>query len=286
MIIKAPLKKHVRLGASSSHRWMHCPGSIRMAAGTAAQSTGYQEEGTAAHALLERGLNNGDDLSVTAVEVQRPDETWATIPVTDEMRQALDVFYNAVEPYIESSAPFDNPQFRTEFGVNLAALRPPEEMMGSADLVAWHGDWLRVFDLKYGQGVIVEVTENEQLLYYLLGASLAIPTNQRRAIKKLFVTIVQPRAPHADGPVRTWEVPMERLKQFSREVIVAAHATQRADAPLVVWEWCGFCPAQGACPELKKHAQLTAQMDFSIEGPQDMPVNPEHLTVEECGRLR
>ena len=40
-------KPHAILGASSSHRWLACPGSIRLSAGMPGTSSVYADEGTA-----------------------------------------------------------------------------------------------------------------------------------------------------------------------------------------------------------------------------------------------
>ena len=54
-------KPHAILGASSSHRWLACPGSIRLSAGMPNTGSVYAEEGTAAHELAEKCLNLGHD---------------------------------------------------------------------------------------------------------------------------------------------------------------------------------------------------------------------------------
>src|SRR3546814_18193298 len=48
---------HAVLGASSSHRWFHCPGSIRASEGMPNTSSVFAREGTAAHALAEPCLS-------------------------------------------------------------------------------------------------------------------------------------------------------------------------------------------------------------------------------------
>src|SRR3546814_20089413 len=61
---------------------------------------------------------------------------------------------------------------------------------------------LRVYDLKYGSGVPVEVERNSQELYYGLGTPMAEPG---RLVNTVEIVIVQPRAPPRAGPGRRWE---------------------------------------------------------------------------------
>ena len=54
-------KVHSALGASSSYRWLACPGSVRLSVGLPTVSSVYAEEGTAAHSLGETCLKHNRD---------------------------------------------------------------------------------------------------------------------------------------------------------------------------------------------------------------------------------
>ena len=45
------MAEHALLSASAAHRWGNCPGSLAMEAGQENKSSGYADEGTAAHEL-------------------------------------------------------------------------------------------------------------------------------------------------------------------------------------------------------------------------------------------
>ena len=82
------MTKHARLGASGAHRWMKCPGSIRMAEGLAERTSSYAQEGSAAHAVAEECLQkdkDADELIGKKVE---------GVLVTEEMA-------NAVQRYLD-----------------------------------------------------------------------------------------------------------------------------------------------------------------------------------------
>ena len=67
------LRPHAALGASTAHRWMSCPGSVRLAAGIEAAASTYAEEGAAAHMLAEICLDGrGRCAGADRTEAQRP----------------------------------------------------------------------------------------------------------------------------------------------------------------------------------------------------------------------
>lgn len=52
---------HAAKGASSSARWMACPGSVVLEKFFHNEDTPYSREGSLCHALAERCLNTGED---------------------------------------------------------------------------------------------------------------------------------------------------------------------------------------------------------------------------------
>ena len=131
---------------------------------------------------------------------------------------------------------------------------------GTADAVIYHPKTkvLQVIDLKFGAGLAVEVEENEQLMFYALGAlnSTGYPCEYVEVI------IVQPRCFHPDGPIRRWSFPATRMIDFAQDVVEFASRTENVNAPLVSGDHCRFCPAAGICPELHKKAMAVAQAEF------------------------
>jgi hypothetical protein len=114
---------------------------------------------------------------------------------------------------------------------------------------------------------VVDVKENPQLRTYALGALLANPGLD---VERITVTIVQPRAPHKDGRIRSETFHVADLLEWTADLL-AGHAPveggfrqlPRAGAEPALDEWadkwlnpgkCKFCPAEGFCPKLKKRA--------------------------------
>lgn len=48
-----PPEKHALLGASSAHRWLHCPGSARLTENMPDNTSIYAEAGRLAHEIAE-----------------------------------------------------------------------------------------------------------------------------------------------------------------------------------------------------------------------------------------
>lgn len=145
-------------------------------------------------------------------------------------------------------------------------------------------DHVSVFDYKHGQGVVVEVEDNEQELYYALGCAKELDW----AFDTLDLVIVQPRARHADGKVRRWSTTKAYLKEFEERLRIAAIATEDPDAPLVAGDHCKFCKAAAVCPALREAAFDQAGVDFGdgFEEPSVMSVGPEDSDADLELRMR
>lgn len=262
---------HAVLGASSSHRWFNCPGSIRASEGMPNTSSVFAREGTAAHALAEHCLSHGFDtgrfldwgIADDGKLIERPNDTSDLVMVDEEMVEAVQVYLDTVRAdYKPGDVLVVEQRFDLSswypgcFGTNDAGLYRPSTGL------------LRVYDLKYGRGVPVEVERNSQLLYYGLGAAMA---ETGRLINTVELVVVQPRAPHRDGPVRRWETTGMELLDWAVELVEAAKRTTRPDAPLNPGEWCKFCPAAPTCPALRQKALDVAKAEFTEGGALTLP---------------
>lgn len=264
-------KAHATLGASSAKRWMECPGSVAASAGIPDTASHFAEEGTAAHALAELALARGADPHAYL------GTTVAGHEVTEEMADHVQVYTRHVEELRQRCS-----QSWIERRFSLAALNPPAPMFGTADFVGLDAATrtLYVSDLKYGVGVVVEAGDNPQLLYYALGAVLSLPPELQGQIDHVRMTIVQPRAAHPEGLVRSVQVDYLRLVEFGAALLEAAARTQDPAAPRVPGEWCRFCRAAARCPEQRNLVQSLAQMEFDAH-PLDVPRPPALLTPDE-----
>ena len=162
MSTEVATKAHVELSPSSSHRWMHCPGSIEAERGLPDSDTIHSREGTAAHALGELAFTRN-----------RHPETWLGdvvegITVTQEMVDNVEVYVDVLRDYADGA---DIVRIERKLAIP-REMNPPGPMMGTSDanFVYESARLLRVVDLKYGKGVVVEAEDNPQLGYYALMA--------------------------------------------------------------------------------------------------------------------
>ena len=233
-IIKAA---HSELGASSYDRWKNCPGSVALCRDLPKKTSVYAEEGTMAHDVAAKALEG--------FELQS---------VSEEMWEAVNVYLAHINSVREQGPSFE----AIEQKLDLSEYH--HKLFGTADYVCYFADTkvLHVIDYKHGAGVAVEVNENEQLMYYGLGALHA----NKFPIKKIVLTIVQPRCYHEKGPVRSWETDAMTMLEYSAQLIADAEATEKADAPLQTGDHCRWCNAQGVCPKMHSKAIATAQNVF------------------------
>jgi hypothetical protein len=263
---------HAVLGASTAHRWMSCPGSVRLAAGVEVSASAYAEEGAAAHMLADMCLKAGVDARAL-IGRKLNDHV-----VDAEMVDAVQVYLGAVRAEQEPGDPL-----WVEQRFSLDRLRPPGEMFGTADAVIYKPGLRRmlVFDLKYGAGLVVEAVGNPQGRYYGVGACIALADCPASEVE---IVVVQPRVPHPAGPIRRETIFAFELVEWSADLLEAAERTLDPEAPLVAGAWCRFCPAAGICPALRQQALATAQMEFAA-APLPSPPTPASLPAGEVGRL-
>lgn len=234
-------RAHAVLSASGSHRWMACPGSVRLEAQVPKEEVAESEHaalGTKAHEWGEALLQG----KVVTQEVPE-DVAEASVPYANYVKDLV-----ASEP---GSVLFIEHRF------NLSWLY--QGMFGTCDAVVVQprACIMHVADLKSGSGVRVDAKENSQLMYYALGA-----LNDYGFLFEIHTVrlhIVQPRINHFD----TWDISAEELLAWGYNVLKkAAEVTAQEDAPLVSGDHCRWCTAKLHCPEVLAQAHRLAAEDF------------------------
>ena len=238
-----------------------------MCEGLENKSSVYAAEGTAAHALGEMALASGRYPGTWI------DETVEGFVVDYDMAAAVRVYYD----FVTELRGLDNDCY-LERRVSLERLHPPVPMFGTSDCIIYSRllKKLWVIDYKHGAGVAVEAKGNVQGRYYALGALLSMEDD--KPVGEVEIVIVQPRAMHPDGPIRSDVVSAAELIEFAEDLLQAARATLDPDAPIVPGDHCKFCTAAGVCPGLRQQALTVAQAEFG-------PPDPRTLTPEMVADL-
>lgn len=265
---------HAKLSPSASKRWMSCPGSVQLIEKLkpVEKSNPNADEGTVAHAVAEKCLKGNWYASQMIGKKILVGNTHHT--VTKTMAEHVQTYLD----YVKEKATGQN--LMIEHRCTLKSLKVPGLDGGTSDAVIKSTFGVEVIDLKYGQGVVVEVEDNPQLMQYALGVILSDAALCKKNVP-VTMTIVQPRAYHEDGPIRSIVMSSTDLINWAKEELVpAAKATREKDAPLAAGDsQCKFCPVAGQCPALYKKTQEIAVSDFNT-----LPA-VESLTQEQVLRV-
>lgn len=231
------MQAHAKLSASSSHRWMECPGSIEACKDYPHTTSVFAELGTLCHEMAERCL----------LQKIEPDSS-------DEM---LNEWVSTYCDYINSL-----PVFEKHIELRLDLSRWIPDGFGTADFVGIdHGSkTLYVSDLKSGKGVKVYAEQNSQLMLYALGAFVEF--SDFHSIERIVLTIVQPPLDHIDE----WEIPIGVLLAWGEEVKAKAKAALDPNAKRTPGDkQCQWCAHKAMCPELKQLTEETILNAFEDE---------------------
>ena len=238
------MSAHARLSPSGAHRWMRCPGSVALEAPFPDNSNRYSAEGTLAHDLAAHFLQDAVDphtLVGTGATVDGFDFT-----ISKEMAAFVVDYAKLVREYAEGG------MLLVEKRVDFSPVIDVPDSFGTSDAIIIKGDELIVVDLKYGMGVKVDATENEQLQLYALGALNDFGILADFAM--VTMVIHQPRLNH----VSEWSIPVAQLEAFGKEAHLAAmevldEGAQRLKAGE---KQCRFCKAKAVCPALNDNVSL------------------------------
>lgn len=279
------MKRHAILAASSAHRWIKCPGSIRMTRDIADTRSSAADLGTAAHVLGEGALRGqykiNPKIGLAGVTVRLEDKQ--LFLADPEMSAAVMFHVNHVTQLLK-----DKPaRLFLEQRVSLEHVRP--NMFGTLD-VAIHYPKRRhlvVIDYKHGFTPVHLVTMpdiksgvaevNPQLMFYAAGMLHQLKDER---VERVTLEIIQPRCQEVE-PCQTITLPAESVTSWAEDTLwEAACATDMADAPLNAGEHCRFCPALAVCPAVHKLAENTALTDFSALAtrPIEVPMEPAALS--------
>lgn len=294
-------RSHATWAASSTARHLYCPGSLALSLSlphTARVEREAAAWGTCAHQIAERCLNSGllKPPRFDANDFIGKLETSGrfTFTVDDEMAQCAQVYIDYCRDLIVRSG-VGGGRYWIEEKLSLAKLDPPFDSGGTGDFVAYlpKEKLLEIVDLKGGKGVIVDPAENAQTRSYALGAMLAHPGLGAERVK---TTIVQPRADHRDGVIRSETFHVVDLVEWSGDLL---KGMRKADAALTAFaraqgntvlldEWrdeylrpgkCQFCPAEGVCPALRNDARSVIDKWFETD-PDTGEISPNNAVLD------
>lgn len=283
--ILPPEKEHTRLSFSKAHQYLECEGSVYYAEKyPEVRKSEHAEEGTLAHSCAEAILT----------DVLIKDKS--LVVAFEEQKARMDA---------EMSSHVLN--YCTEVIQLVAQLRPEKiavekkltfskelELVGTADVAllcrSVSGQKVGVVvDLKYGQGVAVDVLGNPQLAGYAVALDA---TEGWGEVHRAVVFIYQPRCEHPEGALRSWRLSREDLDYWKGRFLEAAprvlKAVESGTPVMNAGDHCRWCRGQAVCEEYAKKMRGNGAEFLPLPsepGPVDLPLSPEKLTARQLQRL-
>lgn len=263
-------RAHARLNASSSHRWMMCPPSVKLSEQFEDKPSSYAEEGTFLHELCELKLHRYlGDMDPALIELQYAEHRDNDF-YSDEAETVTDEYVDFCIETIEAvrlSCP--DPLIMVEHRLDYSDFVP--DGFGTGDLIIVADGVLEVIDFKGGRGVRVEATRNSQLMLYGLGALLEF--DPLYDIHQVRMTIVQPRLSN----LSSFEMEADDLLRWAEtEVRPKAMLAYEGKGDFCAGEWCRFCKARYTCRKRSEYHMSLAARDFK---------EPDLLSDEEIADI-
>ena len=218
------------VGGSTAKRVIACPASIDMVAKMPKMpSSKYADEGTLLHDAISQIL----DCKATDVVGMIHEGITLTQELYDDKILVALAALDEIDPDKQM-------EFAVESSVNFGDLLPG--VFGSADLLGRIGKKAIVLDWKFGNGVAVEATENEQGMFYA-AAAMRTPETQWvfEDVEEIEIIIVQPPM------IKRWVTTPERIAKFEFDLIAAVNGSR---TKLESGEHCRWCAAKPTCPKV------------------------------------
>lgn len=244
---------------SNLHRRKLCPGSARMEAGFADTDSVYAAEGRMLHALFAD--KKADRSKLTGAQrdiIERADNVEAQ-------------FASEVEVELAGMSHFaDYRERRLEFHSEGEVLFP-----GTPDLLRVYDDAAVIADAKFGYADVDAAETNYQLAAY------AVMAAQLTQVAKVYVAIIQPRAPFGQRLTRA-VYDGNDIPSVAAAIVQIVAESGATDAPLSPGDiQCRNCRAAQAatCPAFKSEVRTLEA------APRDIGAVVAQMPAEELGHL-
>ena len=227
--------QHAKLSASSAHRWVRCPASVKAQEGYPDTTSAAAEEGTALHACAEESLRH------LVHPYNLVGEEFNGYTITREQASLVNVYVDFCHKL---------PRGKTYIEQRLDYSMWADGGYGTADYVVIKEGEAFIVDAKFGRNQVD--ADNEQLKCYALGVHARFGFDAQ--IDTYHMTIVQPTLGHIDTHTMTGK----QLLTWGKNVLAPAAEAALSDAPpyQAGEKQCRYCKAAGEC---------VAQRDYAIE---------------------
>ena len=261
---------HSEISPSNAHRWMRCPGSVKLLRKVPPETESSEDAslGSRKHALMAQFamlLQSSLSLGLHRTDVIAADFLKSNPLATDEMRDGI--FGNQLVEYAEHltcNGKYGNVPVRTEIElpIDLSSVSPG--MHGTADAVIYSHDDTTIEIVDYKSGSMpVTPHANEQLMLYLIGALQMTTDGLCKYEGAHIMTIAQPSVENGPLSFRSVTVSTDKLRDFLFEAQLRSGETRILKNPIrqpsnVACQWCR---AKAICPEYHEWAGADVLID-------------------------
>jgi hypothetical protein len=253
----------IKLSPSRANRWTKCTGSVPLELKYPSTPGPAATEGINAHRAA-KDLIMGVDIDLHVFD--------------PEMIVAVQIYVDTIKKYLNNTNIYYGVEEKLRYEhINVSISGIPDAYIFNPKLKK-----LSVFDFKTGFGVIDPV-ENWQLIIYTLlilrklEGQGALGNYDSTGDLTCELVIVQPRAYHPDGPVRSWSMIYDQIQKYSRklaEILIEIKAERYVSR---VGPWCHYCRALHEC----KTAAMAAGTAMDVSGEAvTFELTPEQLSFE------
>lgn len=273
-------REHALLSASSAYRWLKCTAAPRFEEQFEDSASEYAQEGRLAHAICELKVNkhftNAVKPGAYAAQLKKLKED----PLySDEMDKTSDLY---IEHLKDKAMQFDaKPSVAAEVRVDFSEYVP--EGFGTCDCVMICGDTMHVTDYKHGKGVPVSAENNPQMRLYALGALKRYRPVYGDRIKKICMTIDQPRI-QSEPDSET--ITTDELLSWGEGIKPIAIKAYMGLGTFCPGEHCRFCRGKAQCrARADANTALEEFKDCALPGQPALDDLNRVLTDAEIGDL-
>lgn len=248
------MANHAVLSASSSHRWLNCPPSVRLTERIPDNGSIYAAEGSEAHTLCEYKLRK-----LLGMEADNPLDTPVGLQYYDNTMEDAATGYAAfvLELLEEIRKSCPDPIVMVEQRLDFS--RWVKDGFGTGDAVIVADGTLHVIDFKYGTGVPVSAEGNSQMRLYALGAVDMF--GELYDIDTVVMTIYQPRL----SSISTDTISKTDLLDWAENTLrPLADLAYKGEGNLNAGNWCRFCKLRSTCRKRAEANLAVAQHDFKL----------------------
>jgi hypothetical protein len=253
------------VGGSTAKRVINCPASVRLVQQMPPQpESEHAARGTLLHNVI------AELLEFDKKPAQCLGATYKSQTLTQEL---LDEKIIPALALLDEVDPEKQMEYMVETRVGFGDFLPG--VFGSTDLLGRKGKRAIVLDWKFGDGVLVDATDNPQLLFYA-AAAMRTPACQWvfEGAEEIECIIVQPPS------IRRWVTTPERVKQFEQELLYAVRLSSWPEAPFATGDHCRWCAAKPICPRMTGAADRALKVQLT-----NLPVEQIATQLQQADML-